>query len=389
MQRSDLDAARLLLSRLGITPDQLLSDSLDDRMVPTFGEYIPQVSSAVPAATRRVYETYWGRVLETWQDRRIDEPTPLEITQFAERVRAGAVVRRNSRGGTSAVEHLIGSLRCVYRYAVADGLITERDNPASRVPKPRRLASPRRALSQASVAEINAVAASTGNDPELDTMLLRLHLETACRRGGALDLRSDDLDVHQSLVRLREKGGTVRWQPVSPTLARHLRTHHGQRSDGSHPKLLCYRNGRPISARRYDHLWLRLGTHLPWVASQQISTHWLRHTTLTWVERHFGYAITRAYAGHTGKNDAGVTTTYIRADLHEVARALAVLTGEPHPLAVPVDTGHGPTPPAPTMRTRDLITPVATPLRGTTAGTNAAAVVGPRAHIDDGVTRRR
>jgi hypothetical protein len=51
------------------------------------------------------------------------------------------------------------------------------------------------------------------------------------------------------------------------------------------------------------------------------------------VERHFGYAIARAYAGHTGKNDTGTTATYIRADLHEVAHALAALTGEPHPRA--------------------------------------------------------
>ena len=28
-----------------------------------------------------------------------------------------------------------------------------------------------------------------------------------------------------------------------------------------------------------------LGRHLPWVRTQQISTHWIRHTTLTWVER--------------------------------------------------------------------------------------------------------
>lgn len=76
----------------------------------------------------------------------------------------------------------------------------------------------------------------------------------------------------------------------------------------------------------------RIGQHLPWVATQQISTHWLRHTTLTWVERHFGYAIARAYAGHTRNSDAGSTTTYIRADLHEVATALAALTREPHPL---------------------------------------------------------
>jgi integrase/recombinase XerC len=79
------------------------------------------------------------------------------------------------------------------------------------------------------------------------------------------------------------------------------------------------------------YLWKRLGAHLPWVASQQVSTHWLRHTTLTWVERHFGYAVARAYAGHNSRGDAGTTSTYVRADVHEVAAALAALTGEQHP----------------------------------------------------------
>jgi integrase/recombinase XerC len=26
--------------------------------------------------------------------------------------------------------------------------------------------------------------------------------------------------------------------------------------------------------------------------------HWIRHTTLTWVERRFGHAVAQAYAGH-------------------------------------------------------------------------------------------
>ena len=69
------------------------------------------------------------------------------------------------------------------------------------------------------------------------------------------------------------------------------------------------------------------------MAAQQVSTHWLRHTTLTWVERQFGYAVARAYAGHDGKSDAGTTCTYVRADIEEIALALAGLTGEPHPLA--------------------------------------------------------
>ena len=59
-----------------------------------------------------------------------------------------------------------------------------------------------------------------------------------------------------------------------------------------------------------------------------------RHTTLTWVERNFGYAVARAYAGHTDSgSETGATATYVRASLAEVAAALAALTGEPHPLA--------------------------------------------------------
>ena len=82
--------------------------------------------------------------------------------------------------------------------------------------KPRRLPSTRRAVPGTRLAEINEAAATTGDDPELDTLLLRVHTETACRRGGALALRLTDLDPDQCLVLLREKGETVRWQPVSP-----------------------------------------------------------------------------------------------------------------------------------------------------------------------------
>jgi integrase len=204
------------------------------------------------------------------------------------------------------------------------------------VAKPRRLPSTRRAVPDARLAEINQVAAATGDDPELDTLLLRLHTETACRRGGALALRPADLDTDQCLVLLREKGETVRWQPVSPTLMGRLAAHGRDRHAPDDGQLLRYADGRPITTRRYDHLWTRIGRHLPWARTQQISIHWIRHTTLTWVERNFGYAVARAYAGHTDSGgDAGATSTYVRASLSEVAAALAALTGEPHPLATP------------------------------------------------------
>jgi integrase/recombinase XerC len=331
---AELEAARLLLARMGIAPADLLQAAPSRPPAPTFAEYIPIVSAAVSAGTRRVYGSYWNRILDQWGLRRLDEPTPSDVERLAEDVRTHVVARRNARGGRSAAEHLIAALRCLYNHAVADGLLGEADNPARKVAKPRRLPSTRRAVPDTRLAEVNRVAAATGNDPALDSLLLRLHTETACRRGGALGLRPADLDPDQCLILLREKGGSVRWQPVSPTLMAYLQQHARDRRSPPTGQLLRYRNGTPLTYRRYDHLWQRIGEYLPWVAVQQISTHWLRHTTLTWVERNFGYAVARAYAGHSDSgNDAGTTTTYIRASIQEVAAALAVLTGEPHPLA--------------------------------------------------------
>lgn len=334
---SEIEAARLLLSKIGVNPQDLLDTAYNSKAsldVPTFAEYIPRVIEAVPVGTRRAYGPYWKRVLELWGNRQLNEPTPLEIKQLAEHAKARAIHRRNTRGGRTSAEHLIAALRCVYNSAVADGLIDKTENPAHRTPKPRRLPSTRRGLPEHQLREINKVASTTGNDPSLDSLLLRLHTETACRRGGALGLHHGDLDVEQCLIRLREKGETVRWQPVSPTLMAHLQAHIQHRiAPNPNARLLRYSNGTPITSRRYDHLWRRIGRTLPWVDAQQVSTHWLRHTTLTWVERNFGYAVARAYAGHSDTNhDAGSTTTYIRASLQEVATALAALTGEQHPI---------------------------------------------------------
>ena len=329
---AELEAARLVLARMGIAPADLLADTSIPSTVPTFAEYVPVVRAAVRDGSRRAYGSYWNKILEQWGERRLDEPTVTEVQSQVEVVRSQAVVRSNGRGGRSAAENYIAALRCLYNHAIADGHIAEADNPARKVAKPRRLPSTRQAVPDARLAEINEVAATTGNDPELDTLILRLHTETACRRGGALALRPIDLDQEQCLIRLREKDDTVRWQPVSPTLMTHLQLHAQERGAPRTGQLLRYRNGDPITHRRYDHLWERIGQHLAWVATQQVSIHWLRHTTLTWIERNFGYAVARGYAGHSDNTSDATTTTYVRASLHEIATALATLTGEDHPL---------------------------------------------------------
>ncbi|MFI7545215.1 hypothetical protein [Actinoplanes sp. NPDC049599] len=115
---------------------------------------------------------------------------------------------------------------------------------------PRRLPSCRRALTPGELSEINRVARTCGNDAVLDALLLRLHTETACRRGGALGLRVMDLDRGRGLVRLREKGETLRWQPVTLELAAKLDEHATMRG-AVRPTdpLLRFRDGRALTSR--------------------------------------------------------------------------------------------------------------------------------------------
>lgn len=116
----ELDAARLILARMGIRAEDLLAPPAPDgpsvggrAPVPTFADYVPVVAGAVSDGTRRVYGTYWKRLLEHWADRRIDEPTPSQIQQLSSQLRAQRVVRRNGRGGQLTGEHFIAALRCL------------------------------------------------------------------------------------------------------------------------------------------------------------------------------------------------------------------------------------------------------------------------------------
>ena len=136
----------MLLEKLGVSPADLLHAPAESAGVPTFAEYIPRVSAAVSAGTRRVYGSYWNRVVRAWGPRPITSVTASDISQLAEQVKAAVVKRKNARGGRGAAEHLIAALRCLYKQAIADGILTETENPAARVPKPRRLQSTRRAL---------------------------------------------------------------------------------------------------------------------------------------------------------------------------------------------------------------------------------------------------
>ncbi|WP_191094035.1 tyrosine-type recombinase/integrase [Nocardia colli] len=301
--------------------------------MPTLDEYLPRIMGAVGPGMLRTYRPYWNHLSVAFGTRRLDAITATEIEELKCRVAANAAQRSSSRYGRSARESFIAASRAIYSRAIADDLMPIGSSPAHRVAKPRRLPSTRRALTATELEQIDTVERSSGNYPVLDALLLRLHTETACRRGGALGLRVCDWDSEECLVRLREKGQTVRWQPISPPLPQalvRLAEVRGARQPGVN--LLRYRDSRRLTYRRYDNLWNRVRGELPWAAAQGVSTRWLRHTTLTWVERNFGYGVARAYPDTP--TEGASTTTYIKVDVQAVAGALAAMTSHQHLLAV-------------------------------------------------------
>ena len=181
------------------------------------------------------------------------------------------VARRNARGGRSAAEHLIAALRCLYRHAEDDELIDPADNPARKVAKPRRLPSTRRAVRRHPAGRDqphrrhHRQRPRTGQPAAAAAHRDRLPPRRRPRPAPARS-RPD-----QCLICLREKGETVRWQPVSPTLMATCSATPNSAHAPPTDNCCATPTGDPITRRRYDHLWDRIGTHLPWVATQQIT----------------------------------------------------------------------------------------------------------------------
>ena len=178
--------AQLLLAELGLTAEDLTL--APPASIPSVAEYLPMVIAAAGPGARRTYSSYWHRFLLAFGDHRLDHVTATDIETLMRQVIADRVLRANHQAGQYTGQHLIGAVRAIYTRAVADGLIPAHRNPAAAVRKPRRPPSTRRALHPKELAAINTAAATTGNDTPLDTLILRLHTETACRRAAALTL---------------------------------------------------------------------------------------------------------------------------------------------------------------------------------------------------------
>ncbi len=326
------------IEAMGLTLDDLLAvegrEGAGRPAGPTLADYVPLVADSYQPRSQRTYNSYWRLTVELLGDVALERVTVDDLMTVADEAARRAKQRRSGSDGRASRESCVAAMRAVFTRAHKAGLVPM--NPALLVDKPRRLPNRRRALNQAELSDLWAAVVATTKDPALELMLLRFHLESGARRMGAINLRVKDLDHARQTIWLREKFGSEREQPISRSLLQavaDLAEVRGSTSADDHVLVTRHRAGgvlAPVTDRTYDRIFTRVQARVSWAQRTPLTAHVLRHTAITAVERVAGFAVAARFAGHT---PGSVTGTYTKADISEVAAAVAILTGEPHPLA--------------------------------------------------------
>lgn len=331
-----------LCDLLGISPAEALEalgklgDAPVNKKAPTVNEVIPEVDKLVRAETKRASKPYWLFLAEEHGDKSlddIDKPMLEALLLRLEEAPRQSVKRKNWKNGSGAKRSAVHAWRRMWEYAIDKGFTAK--NPAQALRMPKRLPNERRGLTRAEVEMIYEVAASTGDDPTLDCVLIRLLLETGCRRMGALKLTTGSLKHDKQTLVFEEKNGKTREMPISLVLQQNLielARSRGASFDDDKSCLLRYANGTPLTDRRFDYLFRRIQTAKPFSDAANVSAHWLRHTAIRWIERSSSEATAATFAGHTPVRNR-VSGVYMTAAPIELVRAWCDVWKVDHPLA--------------------------------------------------------
>lgn len=274
---------------------------------PTHSEFVPLAEASCTPGTLRTYRTTFRRLAREYGDRPVNQVTAPELHALALRFRAAAVAATGGTG-VGAQEGFIRGARRFYRVAKDHGYLTA--NPADDVEYAKRNPRVRRALTADELQAVYTVALATTRDPELDLLILDFHRETACRQGGATNLRITDLNIDRGSVLLREKFGTEREIPCSRDVQQRIARLWSDRAPSRTAlEALRLRRGTPLTRRHYNVLFGKVQDALPWAKRLGVSAHWLRHTTLTDISRATNGRIAAAYAGHAASSTTDIYTT--------------------------------------------------------------------------------
>ena len=250
------------------------------------------------------------------------------------REEVGRTVRRTD--GKGARYNAIGAWRCLLEVAIKDRHLAEGMNPALKLKKPTRVKGGRRgALEEQHYSQMVHLLSATGDDPELDAMVVRFIDVTGARQEGLLNLHFEDIDRSECTVRLHEKFDSHVDQPVPDYFIDELiefarRRGATKRGDQVFRKRLGLGRFEDITPRRFNYIFCdRLQASFEWADRLQVTAHTLRHHATTKVERHASKAVSTAFARHSPGRDTN--EIYTEASPREVARAVVEIHGGDHP----------------------------------------------------------
>jgi site-specific recombinase XerD len=315
------DQQRAVVEALGLSADDLrvLAAALERDHVPvTVREVAGAYLAGLPRHHR--YAKSLERIIAWAGEDDASKLRPADVSAWAARAAEEARSDPKAKHGVGAQEAMVLAARAAFAAGAESGLV--RANPASSVALPERPPSLRCALTHEQLAGLQIAVVARSRDPELDDLVFQLLRETACRRSGAIRLAGGDVAPATRMVRLVEKYGKERWSPLSAHLVARLQSHARARHDGC-PTVLHRADGGHLTRGWFEAFAGRIQS-LPWAAELGVSAHWLRHTTLTDVERVAGLRVAAAYAGHS---DAalGVTGLYTKPSPAELRAAHAAV----------------------------------------------------------------
>jgi site-specific recombinase XerD len=282
--------------------------------VPSVGELLADALRACPTPSRSLYAYYLRELAARSGTLQLSDIDGFLLEQWGLDVRTAAAASSRGTHGYAAQEHFINAARFFFSWCVRAGYLNA--SPAAELRVPARRPNRRRALTEAELAAVLGAATATSADPELDELLLAFVRETAARREGVLNARVTEVNDLVASIILDEKGDKMREMPITRELAAAMRAHAGARHSGCE-RVFHYRSGACLTRRRIESMFARVQRELPWARAMGVSLHWLRHTTLTDVDRLAGSRVAAAYAGHSDAA-TGVIGAYTKVSFEEL-----------------------------------------------------------------------
>lgn len=311
-----------------------------DTPVVTVADLIGDVRGACSEKSLPTYNKHFRALAANFGDQPVTAITANHLCALRDETIARAAAEkieraeRNGRAlrtyehdahGRGAGENAVRAFRFFFRYALKEGLVPK--NVALDVEVPKRLPAPERPLVPWELEEVATVWCTTGDDPELDTLLFEFHRKTAARREGGLNLRLGGLDERRGAITLTEKFGKTRELPYDTDgLARLRRFAQSRGATSPSDHVFRSRRGTRISRKRYETIYDRLDRHTAWTEALDLGAHWIRHTTLDDVRTVGGERVAAAYAGH--EDSSGDTIArYTKVTFEELACAFEAIFG--------------------------------------------------------------